>query len=385
MSLSAFCYRLAWVCGMVLLVLPACTERYIPDVISTPTSYLVVDGFINSQGASVIKLSRTTAIAATKQPPVETKASVFIEEEAGARYALTEGVAGTYTSASQVLNPAKRYRLRVNTFAGKGYVSDFAPVKTTPAIDDVTWETTGDGLNVLVDSHDPTNATRYYRWECDETWEFNTPYRPIVEYVGGAIRPIVTPYPDYCWAFGTSTAITIGKTTALTQDVVSKFQVRKLPFSSERLQRKYSVLVQQYALSSEEYAYWDLQRRNTESLGTLFDPLPSQIRGNLHNVSDDAELVLGFVGVHSRAEKRIFIDRAQLPRNWVTITGYEYCVPPDTAFAGKLDGLLGNPRLYVPIFPFFNNSGIVIGYAISTPACVDCRKRGTALKPSFWP
>ncbi|MCI1188569.1 DUF4249 domain-containing protein [Hymenobacter sp. DH14] len=385
MSLSTFCYRLAWVCGLALLLLPACTERYIPDVISSPNSYLVVDGFINSQGISSIKLSRTTAIAATKVPPVETKATLFIEEEAGTRYPLTENPLGTYTSANLTLNPAKRYHLRINTFAGKAYTSDFAPVKTTPAIDAVTWETNPDGLNILVDSHDPTNATRYYRWECDEAWEFNTPYRPIVEYVNGAIRPIAVPYPDYCWAFGTSTAITIGKTTALTQDVVSKFPVRYLPSSSARLQRKYSVLVQQYALTSEEYAYWDLQRRNTESLGTLFDPLPSQVKGNLHNVGDASELVLGFVGVHSRAEKRIFINHAQLPRTWVTITGYESCEPPDTALVGQLDGLLAGGRLYVPIYPFYTKTGYIFGYAISTPVCVDCRKRGSALKPSFWP
>ena len=374
---------MVWV--STLLLLSACTERYIPDVISSPSSYLVVEGFINSQGPSVIKLSRTTAIAATKQPPVETKATVFVEEEAGQRYPLVENPLGTYTSASLALNPAKRYRLRISTAAGKSYTSDFAAVKTTPPIDAVTWETTADGLSIMVDSHDPTNNTRYYRWECDETWEFNTPYRPVVEYVNGAIQPIAVPYPEYCWTFGTSTAITIGKTTALTQDVVSKFQVRKLPFSSERLQRKYSVLVKQYALSSEEYAYWDLQRRNTESLGTLFDALPSQVRGNLHNVADDAELVLGYVSVHSQSVKRIFIDRAELPRNWVSITGYESCVPPDTAYVGRLDGLLSGQRLYLPIYPLYSASGRIYGYAISTPVCVDCRKRGTALKPSFWP
>ena len=50
------------------------------------------------QGVSTIRLSRTFALAAKAAPPAETRATVYIEDEAGTRLLLREGtVKGTYT------------------------------------------------------------------------------------------------------------------------------------------------------------------------------------------------------------------------------------------------------------------------------------------------
>ncbi|MEJ7664694.1 MAG: DUF4249 family protein [Hymenobacter sp.] len=54
---------------------------------------------------------------------------------------------------------------------------------------------------------------------------------------------------------------------------------------SSKLYYLYSILVRQYALTPEEFAYWDKLRKNTENLGTLFDPLPSQLSGNVHRLT----------------------------------------------------------------------------------------------------
>ena len=143
--------------------LAGCTDPYLPDAIATPPSYLVVDGFLNSQGVSTIVLSRTAALAAKTAPPVETKATVYIEDKVGTRLLLAESsVKGTYTSAALTLNPARTYRLHLNTLAGKEYVSEFVPVKNTPPIDAVTWRPTSEGLQRVRQRprcHQPTPNT----------------------------------------------------------------------------------------------------------------------------------------------------------------------------------------------------------------------------------
>lgn len=378
----------------LLLAIPACTDPYMPDVITSPPNYLVVDGFLNAQGVTTIKLSRTYAVGSKASPPVETKAVVYLEEEAGPRYSLREAPAGTYTSPALVLNTAKKYRLRISTLPKKEYASNFVPVKTTPPIDNVSWRTDGNELNIYVNSHDASSTTQYYRWEYAETWEINPVYAPQVEYVNSRMRDIVVPYPTICWGNAPSTKVLIDKTTNLSQDVVSDFRVQQLTSGSALLNSRYSILVQQQALTKEEYAYWELLRKNTESIGSLFDPQPVQLTGNVHCLDTPADIALGFVGAHSLTEKRIFIGRQELPRAWRVPTGYESCLPPDTVYIDRpppvrypaliLESNFGSGSGFLPIQTLYNLAGGISGYTAKSRDCIDCRTRGTSVRPTFW-
>ncbi|MBF9143066.1 DUF4249 domain-containing protein [Hymenobacter sp. BT439] len=384
-------------CFALLALLAGCTDAYMPDVIGTPPGYLVVDGFLNAQGVTTIRLSRAFAVASKAAAPVETRAAVTIEDNTGARLLLAEtSTKGTYASASQQLNLNRQYRLRIITLAGKEYASAFVPVKITPAVDNLTWRINGNGLNFYVSAHDAANATQYYRWETDETWEIRPPYAPVVEYVTAAraIRPIAVPYPTVCYGNMRSNAVLIDKTTALTQDVVSDFPVKQLLPASERLYTRYSILVQQHALTKDEYAYWELLKKNTESIGTLFDPQPAQLTGNVRCLTSPDEVVLGFVGAHSVSEKRLFISRTDLPAGWPRISGYENCVPPDTVFL-KPKGMVPPPKPEEVLLTAFGPqnmlpieeiyiAGFLGGYTTKPRDCVDCRTRGAATRPSFW-
>jgi hypothetical protein len=386
-------FALLW-CAVLLL--PSCIDTYMPEAISSTKSYLVVDGFINSRGTSSISLSRTYDIDAKGSPPVETRATVYIEEEGGTRYPLPESaVKGTYMSAALTLNTAKNYRLRILTSTGKDYASTYVPAKITPVIDAVTWQTTDAGLTVYVNSHDETRQTQYYRYEYEETWEIMPLYSPSVEYKNGIIQNITTPLPTICWGNNKSTDIKLSNTTRLTQDVVSNFVVRSLSSNNNLLSHRYSILVKQRAQTSDEYMYWELLKKNTESIGSLFDPLPAQLTGNISCLNDNSELALGFIGAHSVEQKRLFIARSELPRAWRISNGYETCVPPDTILlsgglgpsvspAQIIQTYFGTPN-YLPISTLYDASGSVSGYLGKSRDCIDCRTRGTAVKPSFWP
>ncbi|RSK42794.1 DUF4249 domain-containing protein [Hymenobacter perfusus] len=380
---------------LLALLLPSCIEPYTPDVVSSPRQFLVVDGFINSQGITTITLQRTVDIAAKTPPPPEKGAAVSIEEENGSRHTLPEGtVKGTYSSAQLTLNPQRNYRLRILTAAGKEYASEYVPVKTTPPIDAVTWQAADKGLSIYVSSHDASNQTQYYRWEYTETWEITSPYNPLVEYKNGRIQNIVTPFPTICWSTNNSSAIALASTTRLTQDKVSNYLLRSLPSTADRLRQRYSILVKQHAQTADEYMYWEILRKNTENIGTLFDPLPSQLTGNIRCLNDESELALGFISAHSVEQKRLFITRNELPTTWRIQSGYESCLPADTIFldrptppppaAATLQAAFSNPN-YLPIYALETPTGTVYGYISKSRDCIDCRTRGTAVKPDFWP
>ncbi|MET4073944.1 DUF4249 domain-containing protein [Hymenobacter sp. UYCo722] len=368
----------------LVLLLSSCIDPFTPPSISSPPSYLVVDGFINSRGISTISLSRTYAIALAASPPTETSASVFIEAQSGRRYSLRESaVKGTYVSDPLALPPADTYRLHLTTAAGKEYASTYVPVKTTPPIDTVAWRATGTGVDITMSAHDPANATQYYRFEYAETWEIVSPYIPSLEFLGGRLRPLSVPFPALCWRTVRGTTVQLANTTTLTQDVVASYPLRQLPSTAPQLLRQYSLLVQQHALTKDEYQYWELLRKNTETIGSLFDPQPVQLTGNVQGLGSNAgAIALGYVGAHSLSEKRIFIARRQLPAAWRPLTGYESCMPPDTVRPGAETYAFGTN--YLPIYATYKNGGLV-GILAATADCIDCRRRGSAIRPSYWP
>ncbi|RZK94082.1 MAG: DUF4249 domain-containing protein, partial [Hymenobacter sp.] len=282
--------RRPWLFFLLLLV--GCIDRYTPDVPAAAQQSLVVDGYINGQGSTIIKLSRTYSVStANNTPPAEAKATVYIQDDAGQRYPLTEAPAGTYTSAVQTLSPARQYQLRLTTANGRAYASDLTPLKVAPPVDKLSWRSNTDqGITVYVDSHDATGTSRYYRWDYEETWKFTTAFWSVADFV-----PRPAPKQDtvvfsqidkyHCWQSSLSTAIRQTTTTTLSADVVSAFPLVVVP-PFEKLRYGYSVLARQYAQTQAEYDYWELLRKNTENLGTVNDPLPARLAGNIHCLSD---------------------------------------------------------------------------------------------------
>jgi hypothetical protein len=321
------------------LALASCVDRYMPDVPPAAQSNLVVDGFINPQGKTLIKLGRTFSVNTKNKGQAETRAQVAIQDDAGRRYPLTESPSGAYTSAALALDANRQYQLRITTAEGREYASDMEPVVLTPRLDTLTWQvTTSGGAQTYLSTHNASTASRYYRWEYEYTYKFYTPSFPPQ---GGEV----------CWRTEFSTAILQGNTTRLSDNaLINSPLLTVLP--GIELKYGYSLLVRQYAQTQAEYEYWERLRKSTENLGTVNDPLPSRVTGNVHALADVSEPVLGYVGAHSLTEKRLYIDGALFP-------------------APRPESIYFDPA-------YASCSGAI-------PECTACILRGTKIKPSFWP
>ncbi|GAB4032214.1 DUF4249 domain-containing protein [Spirosoma gilvum] len=363
-------YWLGWI---LLLLVSGCIDPYRPPEIAAPASYLVVNGFFDSApgATTTIQLSRTQNLTDTKSPTAETKAQVSIESQSKAVYTLKEGTAGAYSLSGVTPLTGETYRLHIKTSKGTDYYSDYVPVLTTPAIDSVSWHTEGNDVLFSVNTHDPKNNTRYYRWEFEETWEFTAPYYSQLELKN---NQIVNRTEDInrCWNTTYSTNIMLTSTERLSQDIVSQFPLTSVAGTSGKLGIKYSLLVKSYALTQAGYAYYDQLAKITQNLGSIFDPQPSQITGNIRASTNPDDLVMGFFRVGTVASKRIFIRRDQLP-TITTYAGDPGCVV-DTFSVSKV--LKEQPAI---ISLFGENQ-----YLVTSFACVDCRYKGVNKRPSFW-
>jgi len=251
----------------------------------------------------------------------------------------------------------------------------------SPAIDSITFVAGPEQLQINVNTHDPSGETRYYKWDCVETYEYKTDYFSgyILEEDGDIIVRTADQFIDRCWQTDVLHDVLVRSTASLTEDRVANFTIRTIPRDNIRISVKYSLLVKQQRLTEKAFRYWRDVKQTTENLGSLFDPLPAQVIGNLQCVSNPEEPVIGFFTAGTVSEKRIFIDRNDLPRFY---SRYEMTCLIDTVLNEELmfmtnpDGLL---------FPFYDGPAI-IGWATTSTPCFDCRALagGTTTQPDFW-
>jgi len=384
---------LALIFGYMMTYLCSCKDIYNPDIETQTTGLLVVEGFLNSgQGPTTIRLSRSSGLEDTTLKP-EFNALVNVEGDDGSSYQLFENGNGEYTLAQLTLNNGVKYRLHLRTTDGKEYASDYTPVKYTPLIDSITWQRENDGLRIYANARDPQNDTKYYQWKYEETWEIHSAYYTSIKYIRDTIRTndvtaLVYRMPDQnpdttlykCWNTLNSSTIILGSTEKLTSDIVY-LPVQYIEPQSEKLSVLYSINLRQYAVSHDNYLFLQKMKKNTEQLGTIFDPQPSEISGNMHCLTDSSELVIGFIEVTQEQIKRIFIYNSQVP-------GWNY--HPDCAQAiidNNLDSIKRHASDLYPTLPQSTDAfgNIVKFFATPDRNCMNCTFRGVSHKPPFWP
>jgi len=377
-----------------------CTKPYTPAAITNTPNYLVVEGVINTgaNDSTVIKLSRTVPLSAGVGTAPELGATVTIQSDNSQLYNLHALGNGMYVSDDLTLDNSHKYRLSINTSDGKNYVSDYIAPIPTPPVDSVGFTIKSNGLQVYANTHDPNNSTHYYRWDYIETWAFTSQY--FSTFISNGVNDMVqrTPaqYVYQCWGNNISNGILLGTSVRLSQDVIFQEPIAFVESASEKLESKYSILVTQYALNKDGYNYFDELRKNTEELGGIFDPQPTQLTGNVHCTTNPAIPAIGYVTAGTIQQKRIFINNSQVPGTWVTKYPYEckidtaYYVNPKTGFDDVLILLVppgSSSDATIPIFPPPPPpQGPIkpIAYLYSSIGCVDCSIRGTTVEPSFW-
>jgi Domain of unknown function (DUF4249) len=389
------------------IILVACKKPYNPVESSVNYNYLVVEGVINSSADSTfIKLSRTVTLSSKTTLNPELHAVVTVEGDQGNSYPLTETTNGSYVSPGLNLDNAHKYRLRIKTFNGEQYLSDFAAVLNAPQIDSVNYLTDNKGANIFVSTHDPKNATRYYRWGYNETWRYNSAFVSYYKSNGDTVltRDILNDQIYSCWRTSdTSSTIVLSNSTKLTNDVIANQPLTSVGGTDERLGKEFCIQVLQYALTPDAYSFWQNVQKNTQQLGSIFDAQPSQLNGNIHCISNPSLTVIGYVSVGAVASTRFFIFNRNLPAYGV-IQYPEYDTCGDASLLYKYypkNSVL--PINQVDMYINWNKAGIPesdamipieaiqptnapepIGYVAGVPICVDCTLRGTRIQPPYW-
>lgn len=371
--------------GALLVVIGfSCREPFDPPVNSATTTYLVVEGVLNAgTGSTAIRLTRTYSLDAAATIKPVTGATVSVEGKDLTLRTLTMTGPGLYTSPNLNLIMNNEYRLKIKTPDGKEYASEYVVARKTPEIDSIGWKRDDKGVKINVNTHDLSDKTRYYKWDYEETWEIRSNYYSNYKYVGNGVvvdRPTSEQIYN-CWRTGASTTILIGNSARLGSDVIAQAPLLAVSEGDEKIGIRYSILVRQYALDKPGYEFYDMMKKTTETIGTVFDPQPTEIKGNIKCVNNPGELIVGYITASTITEKRIFISNAQLP-NW---RFYLDCISYDVPNNKDSIKFYFDGGSWMPYDAVTSLTGAITAYSSSYPTCVDCTKRGgSTTKPSFW-
>ncbi len=369
----------------LVLVFSNCIQEFVPPS-QGYENLLVVEALLSDTDEQFeVKLSRSVPIDTVAFSP-ESGASISLNDDTGEEFQLQETQQpGIYfyegTINAQV---GKSYQLQIMTRNGNQYKSSMVTMRATPDIEDVRFEyeerpSAGvNGVQIFVNTRDESNSTWYYRWDWHETWQFITPYPSFHKYENGQIL-LRTDNINLCWKNTRSTSIEIATSRNLSKDIISDYPLRFVATNTDRLNSKYSIIVRQYALSEASYNYMKELQKITENLGTLFDPQPSIVIGNIFNVNDDKEVVLGYFDASTVKEKRIFIKPSDLPKTRFP-NYYSDCMDSLVSFNNIPDMLQTGYFLASEILNDFGG----FDYQMSSRRCIDCTLAGTNVKPDFW-
>jgi hypothetical protein len=333
-----------------------------------------------------VEISRSSPYDEPRFIPVS-ECTVEVEDNKGAVVSYSEYAPGQYRADldEPFLGVNKAYRLFVETPDKKQYRSTYDSLLPGSPPDSLyyaveTREMVNPdrliyGLQFYLDIRGGSDESRNYLWKLEETFEYHSTY--LIEYIwdGKTLREC---YPAIdslrtCYKTQPINEYYTVSTRYLVANQLNRHPLNYVSNQTVKLKRKYSLLVIQHSLTDNAFLYWQNMKNQLTETGGFYETQPSGSVGNIYNINDDTEQVLGYFYASQVNQKRILVNKS------FNFPVKRFQCPLDTALN---EGELGNAYLYLVSLALFG-SGPPYGYGDN--ACFDCTLRGgTTQRPPYW-
>ena len=388
----------------MILLNVGCTEPFEIETIDYESVLVVESTITNETKQQIVKLSRTSTL---ENPGIvtENNANVNVIGSNGENYSFSQnGDTGEYISDQAFsASPNVQYTLTISTQDGKSYTSSQVTLTPIVEMDEVYTDRINDpnqekdGVQVLVNTLDPTGNAKYFRYEYEETYKITAPnpspfFVEIVNYNGlaGTYDVILTPREpeEICYSTEISTGITQTTTTELNENRVFRFPVRYLSKEDAKIQTRYSILVKQYVQSVEAYTFYKIVKELGSIESLLSQSQPGYVAGNMVSEDDSDEKVLGFFEASSMTSKRIYFNYEDVglekPPYFVDCEVLMLDYNDATTLDDDPDERMAFYQLVkYSDYQVISESSRLI-YRIVQPECSVCTYFSSNVKPDFW-
>ena len=379
--------RIVLIIIVIFGVLQACRTPYDPEIPAEQSSFLVVEAYLDSEGLrSELKLSRSAPIDSEFEFTPETGAVITLSSTTGESYGLPEAADGTYIFQADI-SEDKTYTLDILLQNGERYRSKEMKPIITPEIIDAGFLTDEEGVEIFVTTQGDANADDFL-WTYEETWIYRPRIRTGFIYdasIGNVRDRTQEEQIELCFRSEVSPDILLETSSRFAEQVVFRKTITEITRGDERIMERYSILVSQKAIEEDAVKFWEILKKNTEDIGSIFSPLPSLIKGNIENVDDASTPVVGQVSLGVVRQTRLYIDRVEVaPWNYLDPEFNDCVIEEEPTLIASYQSKFGNgsalpARVYMPA-----GGTTVLGYFASQRRCSDCTLYASAIRPDFW-
>jgi len=314
--------------GFVLLV--ACTEIYTPKI-DSGTEALVVEGLItNESGPFIIKLSKANLYNSTDPVSYVEGAKLTVYDNHNQNFTFTGGSNGLYYLQSDFkAQTGDSYSLHIETVDGDIY--DSKPQKLLPpqSYDSIygvhtanSYIGTDNQLKSVVGSNIQVNMFKSVaKADSAPLCRFKSTMTLQYEYWEDINSDSAWVWIHKCW-----NSITLGENENITENNANKNSAnitghlvcfapigmtnyglaKPLGFVTDL----YYLRIDQYTINQDTYDFYKNANKQLSTSGKIFDPITSQLVGNLKCTNNSSKIVLGFFEVSSVTRSAILIYHA---------------------------------------------------------------------------
>jgi hypothetical protein len=297
---------------------------------------LVVNGLITNENASYrVHLSYALPFDSigTSQPAYAS--NVHVTDELGNYYAFYELGNGYYASDSLQFtgNPGSTYTLYINTDDGERYESD--PQRLYPiaypdrVYAEFDYQETLSKISGLLELTHGANIFIDIKNQVDTLPRFRFTTNLVTQYVSAG--------PSYCWQtenanpnidltgrdYPTNSASVNKHAICFIDDYLIRWVSDKTVMVANRI-----IYLNQYTLNNEAYLYYNNIDELLRSNGKLFDPIATQLVGNIKCITAPDKKVFGFFEAASVTHSCYKVDFRNLINDQPSITKRPYILPP---------------------------------------------------------
>ena len=339
---------------LIIVLFAGCIENYTHKGVEEIDDLLVIEGII-TEGESVFSLRRSIGLTweFSKEKYID-DAIVYVEKDNGELLYGTNNGNGEYIVHTGTLDPNTKYRLSVKIGEDE-YESEFLSPFFTPEIDSImpVKRRAGEPVYICLNTHDINDQSRYYLWSFKDIWEVKT--------------ELMTERGDtyYCWGRDYSRKIIVGSSEYFSENMIYQKRINEIPCDNDRISILYYITVEQNQIRKEAHDYFANVQKNIEQTGSIFSPVPSEMKGNIRCITNPDIPVIGYIEVSTTVNKSVFISDEE----W----GF-YEAPVKGCYQEILDYQASGYQYY--------------GGGMFAPAiCVDCtyKEKATKNRPDFWP
>ncbi len=286
--------------------------------------------FTNIKKSQMVRLSISSPFGSPYHKYV-TDAQVYIKSKEGENFKFIHKESGRYFSETEIAAiPGHTYTLRIligtKTYESKPVTllksEELVPIDTIKlkfAKRNTIVEGSKDkkllpGYDILVDFKDPAGKTNYYRWSYSRVYEVETQPELYVDYsCRGCPRPAPKECCKYCW-INESDEILESTTNDWLRDgqLIPDHKVMFIPFY-QYMHRKLDLTIYQHVITEEAYNFFKALNNQANSTGSMFDAPPTELKGNILNIGDPEEKVIGFFEASVVTTKNIRIKGKDIP------------------------------------------------------------------------